>query len=335
LAGQAVAAAYAGRSRTLPMDSSARVSAYIRAHSAPTDRIFVWGFQPDIYFFANRLPASRYLYATFQTGLIPWTNVAPGRDTHYAIVPGAMTTLLADLARSRPLFIVDCSAGPNRHWDKYPPANFPPLAAYLRDHYQVTESAQFSGQGYALYRRRPDDSPQAPPPPLLSPTAAARLSLRVSTQVLAPSSASAPFGADHYLEDGRELFFAHAPSALAYHLDAGGAHLRGGFGIRPGAYAPDHPGPTDGAEFSILWRPDGGEARVLWRQLLRPLTVPADRGTHGFKVDVPPGRPGRLELNIGPGPAGNNASDWTYWSDLLLEIPARRPAAVGQPSRGP
>lgn len=33
---------------------------------------------------------------------------------------------------------------------------------------------------------------------------------------------------------------------------------------------------------------------------------------------APPSR-GELELAISPGPTDNPASDWTFWTDLLLE----------------
>jgi hypothetical protein len=119
---------------------------------------------------------------------------------------------------------------------------------------------------------------------------------------------------DRHLE-----YFLHAPSSLVYRLPANAAYVRGGIGMRPGSYAPENRGPTDGAEFIIRWRPDGGEEQVLFRRLLRPRDEPADRTVHPFRVALPPHRGGELELVIGPGPYENTASDWTYWSDLLLE----------------
>lgn len=315
--------ALAHRHRTLPDDASTRVSLYIRHHSPADARIFVWGYQPDIYLLSNRRPASRFVYASFLTGLIPWTNVAPGRDTHYAIVPGAMADLLADLARTPPLYIVDCSAGPNRHWDKYPPADFPPFAAYLRAHYRQEAPEQFVPQGFRLYRRMTDAevaAAQQVAATQLPPAAAAKLPLAVLAAGIDPASASAPYGTDRTVTDGHVEYFMHAPSQLTYRLPPGGAAVRGGFGIRPAAYAAENKGPTDGAEFVVRWTPDGGTPRVLFRQLLRPLTVAADRGTHAFDVDLPADEHGgTLEFAISPGPADNNASDWTYWSDLTLE----------------
>ena len=137
--------------RSWPIDPSIRTGEFIKAHTSPAERIFVWGYHPDIYLFADRHSASRFIYASFLTGLIPWTNTALGKDTTYAIVPGTRETLLRELDRTRPVFIVDCSAGPNRSWDKYPLETFPQLREFIQKNYVLAEPAQFLGQGFQLY----------------------------------------------------------------------------------------------------------------------------------------------------------------------------------------
>lgn len=152
---------WSARSRTLSPDASLRAAQFIQAHTRPDERVFVWGFQPEVYLFSNRLPASRYVFGTYLTGLIPWSNTAPDIDTSYAVVPGAMENLLRDLEKHRPAFIVDCSAGPNRFWNKYPLEHFPRLHDHLARHYVVIEPGQFLPQGFRLfyikddYRRKP------------------------------------------------------------------------------------------------------------------------------------------------------------------------------------
>ncbi|MBI2513716.1 MAG: hypothetical protein HYV96_17250 [Opitutae bacterium] len=155
-------ATWQARSRTLPVDPSYRAARFVAERTAPDERIFVWGYHPDIYLFADRAPGSRFVYASFQTGLLPWTNVAPERDTRDTEVPGALETLLRDLQASRPTFIVDCSAGPNRHWQKYPPARFPALAAFVERNYVAVESAQFVAQGFRLFAIRDEFRPHVP-----------------------------------------------------------------------------------------------------------------------------------------------------------------------------
>lgn len=305
----------------LPADPSRRVAAYIREHSAPGDRLFVWGYHPDIYLFADRRPASRFVYASFLSGLIPWTNTAPDKDTAYAIVPGAREQLLRELTVTRPVFVVDCSAGPNRSWNKYPLETFPQLAEFLRQDYEVVEAGQFVPQGFRLFQRRPPGPrPEAPPVAAGLPAAlAATLRLGTVTASLAPVRASAPHGVNRSMVEGRLEYFMHAPASLAYRVPAGGATLRGGYGIKPAAYAAANPAPTDGAEFIIRWRPAAGAEQVLLRRLLRPREEPADRGTQSFQVELPAGPGGELELVITAGPAQSVSSDWTYWSDILLE----------------
>jgi len=307
------------RHRTLPADPSLRVAAYVREHSAPADRIFAWGFQPEIYLEADRRMATRFAICSFLTGLIPWTNVAPERDTTYAMVPGGIATLVRDLEKSPPLFLVDCSAGPNRHWQKYPPEKYPALRDFIAARYRFVEADQFVPQGFRLYRRlAPGETVAAGPDPELPPEQAARLALAALGPPLRPVFARAPHGADFSMVDGRAEYFAHAPSELVYDVPAGATHLRGGFGVRPAAYAPDNRGPTDGAEFIVRWRAAGGGEEVLFRRLLNPRQEAGDRGIQSLRVALP-GGPGRLALQITPGPTGNPASDWTFWTDLTLE----------------
>lgn len=424
LSGSLVAGAWEARRRTLPVDPSRRVAAFIAACSAPDERIFVWGYHPDIYLLANRRPASRYVYASFVTGLIPWTNVAPEQSTDYAIVPGAMDTLLGDLELHRPVFFVDCSPGPNRAWNKYPLEKFPRLAQYVHERYVTIESGQFVPQGFRLFVLK-DAYRLAPPtmPPLNSPGgdkrkggvtifaphfasgSARNLSVNVSAHdsaglmqqlelllderllgsvtvlpgsglsvdfrlpagersrfrltaratcadgqtyaspvheidarsalltlqelaafqlpeyrhQLVPREISAPFGASVTREDGRAVFFAHAPSRLSYDLPPEAGCIRGGFGIKDGAYAAHNRSPTDGAEFQVDLIAANGQRTRLHHRWLQPAHEPADRGTHWFRCELPPGEGRRLEFIIEPGPAGNAASDWTFWSDLALE----------------
>ncbi|MDB6115250.1 MAG: hypothetical protein JWQ62_2195 [Lacunisphaera sp.] len=316
----ALRAAARARHRTLPEEPSLRVSTYIREHSAARDKIFVWGYQPEIYLLADRRPASRFLYASVLTGLVPWTNGARDRDTAYAIVPGTMEILLRDLNASKPEFIVDCSAGPNRFWEKYPLDKFPALNAFVRAHYRQQDSQQFVPQGFRLFQRlRPGEGDPDAVNPLLPAAIADTLTLGTLARPLVPVRASARNGADLTMANGHLEYFLHAPSSLSYRVPAGAAFLRGGFGFRPGAYAPENHGSTDGAEFLIRWHPDGGAEQILFRRLLRPREETGDRGVQPFRVALPADSSGELELVIGVGPNDNSASDWTYWADLMLE----------------
>lgn len=147
---------------SLGPDSGTDAATYIRDHSKPTDKIFVWGYNPDFYLLADRRPASRYIYCSFLTGLIPWTNAEPGRDTSYAIVPGTMEILLGELESNQPKFIVDTSLGEGRRFTKYPLLRFRRLAAYCTANYLEIEPVRFRAHGFRVLMRK-DATGRVPP----------------------------------------------------------------------------------------------------------------------------------------------------------------------------
>lgn len=420
--GSLAAAAWEQRQRTLPPDSSLRAARAVRAATLPGERIFVWGYHPEFFLFTDRPTASRFVYSSFLTGLVPWSNTAPEIDTAYAIVPGAMDTLLAELEQHRPVFFIDCSAGPNRFWQKYPLEKFPRLRAFAAQHYVLMDPEQFRGQGYDLYilreesRRTPAKLTAASAADLATPQwfgqsrvpnqpghltikgacAAGQLTrlellvggrrwaavsfapveqmqLRIPvafqelglgrhavelrataadgttrtsapaeievTSTFLPESALAAFslpqvsaplrplfvqtlyGASAELQAGRQVFYAHAPSTLAFPLPAAARAIVGGFGFREGAWDAARPAPTDGAEFRVELVSEEGRRQVLFQRLLQPAKIEADRTIQPLHVVLPDSRPPgtHLEFVITPGPNDSPATDWTFWTDLRLE----------------
>ncbi len=71
---------------------------YVRAHSARDSRLLVWGHASDVYFFANRAPASRFVY--------PLAMLTP-RYADSGLVAGFVDELRA----SAPPLIVDATPG--------------------------------------------------------------------------------------------------------------------------------------------------------------------------------------------------------------------------------
>jgi len=81
---------------------------YVRAHSQPTDRVFMWGQgtqQTGIYLDAERRPASRYIASFPLNGLI---FGLVGVDTRDRIVPRSWDHLRNEFQRHPPKFIIDC-----------------------------------------------------------------------------------------------------------------------------------------------------------------------------------------------------------------------------------
>jgi hypothetical protein len=105
---------------------------YLLTHSAPDDRIFVWGQSAKIYLEAHRRPACRYITTFPLTGLV-FGGPIPGFDTRYRIMPGAWTTLEQDFEKHPPAYIVDLCSAPG---ELYPVRDFPILAKLLAERYQ-------------------------------------------------------------------------------------------------------------------------------------------------------------------------------------------------------
>jgi 4-amino-4-deoxy-L-arabinose transferase-like glycosyltransferase len=105
-------------------------AAFVRASSGPDDHLLVWGQAGGVYFLAERLPASRYLFAS------------PLLTRGYGDL--AATEFLADVRRTKPLLIVDAgetdaSAPSLAAWD---PAWRYPDSRWYAPHRVVTPSLQ-------------------------------------------------------------------------------------------------------------------------------------------------------------------------------------------------
>ena len=105
---------------------------YLFKHSAPDDRIFVWGQTSQIYLDARRRPASRYIETFPLTGYV-FGGPVPGFDTRRRILPGAWGTLQQDFARHPPAYIVDVQ-DPSKA--QYPVKDFPILAKLIAEKYR-------------------------------------------------------------------------------------------------------------------------------------------------------------------------------------------------------
>ncbi|HET7537297.1 MAG TPA: hypothetical protein VFJ90_12635 [Candidatus Didemnitutus sp.] len=130
---------------------------------------------------------------------------------------------------------------------------------------------------------------------------------------LTRSQAFAPIG-----EDGARLS-AHAPAVMTHPLPTGATTVSGGFGMAPEVYT-DPARATDGAEFIVELIDARGTRFELFRRLLDPVHVAADRGTQQFSVTLPAGANGSIDFTISPGPHQSNVFDWTYWEGLHFGV---------------
>ena len=116
------------------LDANRRVALAVQREVSENASIFVWGFEPGIYWIAERKPASRFIYDVPQR--VPWV-----RDR-------ARAELMSELEKSAPAAIVV------QHGDRFPWVtgdsddsadalrNFPALLEYLRAHYTIDKTIE-------------------------------------------------------------------------------------------------------------------------------------------------------------------------------------------------
>jgi hypothetical protein len=124
-------------------------SEYLAAHTRPTDRIFVWGSLPEIYWASHRLPATRFVTTgTFLAGNHPGRPAADAAPEDSS--PADWVLLFDDLAAHPPRYILDTAPAHIRGAEWTPIDRFPRLEAIVHDQYHYVRSID----GIAIYERK-------------------------------------------------------------------------------------------------------------------------------------------------------------------------------------
>lgn len=123
----------------------------IRAHSATDERIFVWGYFPEIYFQSKRLPATRYIYANYITGMIAWSNLNALKDVEYGVSPKGWEKFYEDFADTPPAVLVDTQK--IRGYGKFPIEVRDPLWLKIRQNYAQVSIGSEESFGMRIFRR--------------------------------------------------------------------------------------------------------------------------------------------------------------------------------------
>ena len=128
------------------------VGTYVREHSQPDDRLFVWGNSPEIYLYARRRMATRYMSANYQTGRVWGTpaNEIGGRPDDGRVPPQSWTNLMNDLTAHPPVYIVDAAAGKLDKMDDESIARHSVLRAFVARHYRIEATVL----NVPIYRRQ-------------------------------------------------------------------------------------------------------------------------------------------------------------------------------------
>ncbi|HEY2597709.1 MAG TPA: glycosyltransferase family 39 protein [Candidatus Dormibacteraeota bacterium] len=126
-----------------PPPAHETVASYIRSHTRPQDRVFVWGDWPALYVESDRIMAARF--PGFLRGFARGSALPPNNwDTSAAVWPA----LQEDLTRHPPALILDTSASANwSDFSKYPMSHYPVLARFVAAGYHLTATVN----GVAVY----------------------------------------------------------------------------------------------------------------------------------------------------------------------------------------
>ena len=125
---------------------------WIAAHSAPDDRIFVWGDSAQLYVYSQRLMATRFAFTNYHTGTIWGTNPIPGSPhppVPALVVPRAWTELLDDIAHAPPKLVVDAAAGGLHDFQGLELEKYPQLWDIIQAHYRYETTTH---GGIRIYR---------------------------------------------------------------------------------------------------------------------------------------------------------------------------------------
>jgi hypothetical protein len=121
---------------------------YVRSHTSPSDRVFVWGSYPEVLVAAERLPAGGLVHTDFVVGR------SGGRkdpaETLPSAVPGAADIMLDSLVNDPPELVLDTSTAPDLGYENYPTSLIPRLDRFIHDGYQRVTSVD----GVDIWQRR-------------------------------------------------------------------------------------------------------------------------------------------------------------------------------------
>ena len=132
------------------------VAEAVRAHSRPSDRLFIWGLAPEVYWSADRQPATRFV-----TTLSFLAGVQPTRDDAHAFPEHAneenWSDFRADFDAHPPRLLLDTSPADLKDAGRAPMRRYPSLRARVEEDYCFLLEVR----GMHLYERREGEASPA------------------------------------------------------------------------------------------------------------------------------------------------------------------------------
>ncbi len=200
--------------------------------------------------------------------------------------------------------------------DTSPTFSCPFADVYLNNFYR--ENALVYLKHNNTFNQVTTDAQPAPPPPKGSPPISIKPGVAAGAFKMVspvPSQYRFAFGYSTMPIDGALVLNAHPDSDLWVPAPTGATEILWEFGIVPAAYerAGDK---TNGVEFVVEGEASDGSRRDIFRRLLDPAAVPADRGRQRAVIRyqaVP-----REKLVFLTRPNGSYAYDWAYWARIAV-----------------
>lgn len=127
-----------------PIAKHELVAAYIRDHTKPGDRVFIWGDWPALYVESDRGMAGRF--PGFLRGFARGSGLPPN---NWDTAPDVWPELQSDLAKNPPELIVDTAAAGWSDFASYPMADYPVLRDLVAKDYHPIGAVD----GVVIYAR--------------------------------------------------------------------------------------------------------------------------------------------------------------------------------------
>lgn len=130
---------------------------YLKAHTQPDDRLLVWGFSPAIYWYADRLPATRFLWSDVLVGRSPGLQAKIEATMDFSKMERheLWDMFYADLKDHPPAYIIDMAPTGMHNYQHFPMSNYHRLMAYVTANYIQEPDLN----GAKVYRAIPPHTP--------------------------------------------------------------------------------------------------------------------------------------------------------------------------------
>jgi len=126
------------------------LATWLGEHTAPGERVFVWGHFTPIYYSSDRLPGTRYLMTSVHMGNFDPGELPAGFDPAQHRSERDVRNTLEDLEANRTALVVDTAPADIHHFSRVPLESFPELRDYIASHYAPAGECS----GARIYRRR-------------------------------------------------------------------------------------------------------------------------------------------------------------------------------------